>query len=95
MVTGAEGLHNQRQAMARPVLFLTGNLTNIATTNYETGTCCTRFTLECTSGCLAGDSIPCEAWGNKSGEVAKLSSALFTGELSLGRKLLISEWAAA
>ena len=81
--------------MARPVLFLTGNLTNITTTNYETGACCTRFTLKCTSGCLAGDSIPCEAWGNKSGEVAQLSSALFTGELSLGRKLLISAWAAA
>jgi hypothetical protein len=81
--------------MTRPVLFLTGNLTNVTTTNYETGTCCTRFTLECTSGCLTGDSIPCEAWGNKAAEVAQLSSALFTGELSLGRKLLISEWAAA
>ena len=81
--------------MARPVLFLTGNLTNISTTNYKTGTCCTRFTLECTSGCWAGNFIPCEAWGKLSGEVAQLSSALFTGELVLGRKLLISEWTAA
>jgi len=81
--------------MTRPVLFLTGNLTNIITTNYKTGTCCTRFTLECTSGCWAGESIPCEAWGNKAAEVAQLSSALFTGKLSLGRKLLISDWVAA
>ena len=81
--------------MARPTLFLTGTLTNVTTTNYESGSCCARFTLNCTSGCLAGSSIPCEAWGNKAGEIAQLASALFTGELSLGRKLLISDWATA
>ena len=81
--------------MTRPVLFLTGNLTNVTTASYESGTRCTRFILECTSGCLEGSSIPCEAWGKKAAEVAELSSALFTGELVLGRKLLISEWVAA
>jgi hypothetical protein len=80
--------------MARPVLFLGGNLTDITTTNYESGTCCTKFTLECTSGCWAGMLVPCEAWGKLAHDVAQLASALFVGELMLGRTLLISEWLA-
>ncbi len=78
--------------MTRPVLFLTGNITNITTTNYESGTCCTKFTLECTAGCWAGMPVPCEAWGKLASDVAQLTSALFVGELMLGSTLLISEW---
>ncbi len=89
---GQRCLTTHASDMTRPVLLLAGNLTNIATANYESGTCCTRFTLECTSGCWAGMLVPCEAWGIMAHEVAQLASALFVGELMLGRTLLIREW---
>jgi hypothetical protein len=78
--------------MTRPVLFLTGNLIDATTKTFSSGAVCTSFTLKCTEGCLTGDSIKCEAWGNKVADLAGLPAAHFTAELVLGHKLLISAW---